>query len=43
MLLHNKHTDKYFAPDDETWREAIVRELLVGRDRYLVLQRIPAH
>ena len=39
VLLHSKHTETYFDPDDETWREAIVREILVGRDRYLVLKR----
>ena len=43
VLLHSKHTDTYFDPDDETWRQAVVRELLVGRDRYLVLKRGPGH
>jgi len=42
VLLHSKHTDKYFEPDDEGWREAIVREILVGRDLYLVLKKSPA-
>ncbi len=42
VLLHSEHTDDYFAPDDENWRQRIVRELLVGRDRYLVLRARPA-
>ena len=37
-LLHSKHTDKYFPPDEDTWRDQVIHELLVGRDRYLVLQ-----
>ncbi len=36
VLLHSRHTDSYFT--DEEWRERVVHELLVGRDRYLVLR-----
>ena len=42
VLLHSKHTDKYFDPNDDSWRAAIIHELLVGRDRYLVLKKSPA-
>jgi len=38
VLLHSKHTDTYFHPADDSWRDAIIHELLVGRDRYLVLR-----
>ena len=38
VLLHSKHTDQYFATDDDDWRQTVVRELLVGRDRYFVLK-----
>ena len=29
VLLHSQHTDEYFAPDDNTWREAVVRDIWI--------------
>jgi 4-amino-4-deoxy-L-arabinose transferase-like glycosyltransferase len=41
VLVHGRHIDDYFSPEDDRWRDGVVRELLVGRDRYLVLKRLP--
>lgn len=41
VLVHSRHVDHYFSPADDSWRQGVVRELLVGRDRYLVLKRLP--
>jgi hypothetical protein len=41
VLVHGRHIDAYFSPEDDRWRDGVVRELLVGRDRYLVLKRLP--
>ncbi len=41
VLLHSEHVEAYFDPADERWRQRVVRDLLVGRDRYLVLRRAP--
>ena len=42
VLLHSEHTESYFEPGDEDWRQTVDRELLVGRDRYFVLKKGPA-
>ena len=41
VLVHARHVDDYFPAEDDRWREGVVRELLVGRDLYLVLKRLP--
>lgn len=38
VLIHDEHTSHYFADSDGTWRKAVIRELLIGGDRYLVVR-----
>jgi hypothetical protein len=38
VLIHNEHTDHYFADGEGAWRDSVIHELLVGSDRYLVVR-----
>ena len=38
VLIHDEHTDHYFADSEGDWRSSIIHELLIGSDRYLVVQ-----
>jgi len=39
VLLHSDSVDTYFDAQDNSWRDRVVRDLLVGNDRYHVLER----
>ena len=38
VLIHDEHTDHYFADSDGAWRDSVIHQLLVGSDRYLVVR-----